>query len=374
MAAESGLESIGLTPDEPAQAPLMVAELLDPAAVSSRAHDSRWAEIRAALRNEPNSFGFFQTVRLLERIFPGRLHVGGYDDPAREVVRFGVLPTLAFPASEIQELTLGEAGARMKVNFIGLTGPLGVLPHPYTQLVADRLRLKDAALADFFDLFHHRITSLFYLAWRKYRFTVAREEDTYDRQTEHALDLIGLGLDGYRNRLPFPDEALTFRAGLLLPQPRGAAALEQLLHDFFQVPVEVIQFVGSWYTLSRTDLCEVGGAEDDPANQLGNGAVAGDEMWDQQARVRVRLGPLDRAHYDSFLPGGSGYISLAALLRFFSHDQFEFELQLVLEHGAVPGLRLDGAGMLGWSSWIASTPLQHHADQTILTLQHGAAS
>ena len=373
MAAEGGLESLGLTPGEPAPAPVMVADLVDLAAISSRPLDSRWEAVFAAMRAEPNSFGFFQAVRLLERIFPDRLHVGGYDDPAREAVRFGVLPTLAFPASEIQELKLSENGARMKVNFLGLTGPLGVLPHPYTELVAERVRAKDTALADFFDLFHHRILSLFYLAWRKYRFTIAREENTYDRQTEHALDLIGLGLAGYRNRLPFPDEALTFRAGLLLPQPRGAAALQQLLLDFFQVPVEIIEFIGSWYPLSRTDLCEIGDSEDDPASQLGYGAVAGDEIWDQQARVRVRLGPLDRAHYDSFLPGGSGYTSLAALLRFYSHDQFEFELQLVLEPDAVAGLRLDGAGTLGWSSWIASAPPQLAADQTILTLQHGAA-
>ena len=372
MAAESGLESVGLSAGEPAQPAVNVADLADSASLSPRPLDYRWVEIWEAMEAEPSSFGFFQAVRLLERMLPQRMPVGGYD-PAREVARFGVLPNLFFPASEIQELKLDETGARMKVNFLGLTGPSGVLPHPYTQLVADRLRAKDSALADFFDLFHHRILSLFYQAWRKYRFTIAREENSYDRQADHALDLIGLGLDGYRNRLPFPDEALTFRAGLLLPQPRGAAALQQLLRDFFDVPVEIIQFVGAWYPLSQTDLCEVGGPEDDPANQLGVGAVAGDEIWDQQARVRVRLGPLDRDHYDSFLPGGNGYVAIAALLRFFSHDQFEFELQLVLEHGAVPGLRLDGEGVLGWSSWIASTPLQHDADQTILTLQHGAA-
>jgi type VI secretion system protein ImpH len=372
MAAESGLESAGLTPAQDG-APVPVADLVSGTEAAALDHDERFDEILAALETQPNSFGFFQAVRLLERILPDRAHVGGFDDPAQETVRFGVLPTLAFPASEIQDLSIDKAGARMKVNFMGLTGPSGVLPHAYTEMVSERVRSKDAALADFLDLFHHRIISLFYQAWRKYRFTIAREEWAHDRLADHTLDLLGLGLGGYRDRLPFPDEALSFRAGLLLPQPRGAAALEQLLRDFFDVPVEIIQFVGAWYPLSRSDLCEVGGAEDDPAAQLGYGAVAGDEIWDQQARVRVRMGPLSRAQYDSLLPGGSGYVALSALVRFFSHDQFEFELQLVLERAAVGGLRLGADTKLGWSSWIATTEMQHDADETILTLQTGAA-
>jgi type VI secretion system protein ImpH len=49
-------------------------------------------------------------------------------------------------------------------------GPSGVLPYNYTELVIDRLRNKDRALAEFLDIFHHRMISLFYQAWEKYRF------------------------------------------------------------------------------------------------------------------------------------------------------------------------------------------------------------
>ena len=34
------------------------------------------------LRDNPNSFGFFQAVRMLERLHPKRDRVGGYGDPA----------------------------------------------------------------------------------------------------------------------------------------------------------------------------------------------------------------------------------------------------------------------------------------------------
>lgn len=332
--------------------------------------------ITAALRSDPHAFEFFQAVRLLERLAPDRAPVGRFDDPDNEVARFGVTSSLAFPASEIQELELNDdAPSRIRVNFMGLTGPLGVLPHPYSILVLERLRARDTALADFLDLFHHRIVSLFYRAWRKYRFAAAQEDGAEDQLRERLLDLIGLGLDAYRNKMPFPDEVLLFRAGLLAPQPRGAAALTQLLQDYFRVEVDVQQFVGSWYPLARTDRCAIG-EEEEAANILGQGAIAGDEVWDQQSRVRVRLGPLDRARYESFLPGGDGHRAISALLRFYSHDQFEFELQLVLSADAVPGVVLDGRedARLGWSTWIRSEPRPRAADETVLTLSHAAAS
>jgi type VI secretion system protein ImpH len=109
---------------------------------------------------------------------------------------------------------------------------------------------------------------------------------------------------------------------------------------------------------------------------LGYGAVAGDETWDQQSRVRVRLGPLSRERYDSFLPGGSSHDALAHLLRFFSHNQFDFEVRLVLRSDDVKGLQLgqpDSVQRLGWSTWICSTERDRDADETILSLQIRAA-
>ncbi|NJD11746.1 MAG: type VI secretion system baseplate subunit TssG [Gemmatimonadetes bacterium] len=378
MAAESRLEGARLSePAAPAGGPGAEASADSGPAVNLVRE--RLEDVEGALRTEPHSFSFFQAVRLLERLHAERAPVGGYGDPNAEAVRFGVPPALSFPASEIQELDLREQGpSAMKVNFLGVTGPQGVLPHEYTLLVADRLRARDRALGDFLDMFHHRLLSLFYLAWRKYRFAAAREDRRPDLLGEHVLDLMGVGMRGSRPQLPFPVEALISRAGLLIPQPRGAAALQQLIEDFFAVPVTVEQFVGGWYPLSARDRCTVSDEAADPASQLGRGAVAGDEIWDQQARVRLRLGPLQRAQYDAFLPGGSAHEPLAALLRFFSHDQYEFEVQLVLAAGDVPGVRLGSEGVaaprLGWSTWIRSQPRTDLADETILTLKSGADS
>lgn len=330
------------------------------------------APLLSALGREPTAFGFFQAVRLLEKLRPDRTSVGGFVDPARETVRFSVPASLAFPPAEIAALEMPEdAPASMTVNFMGLTGPTGVLPYEYTLLVAERNRARDYALGAFFDIFHHRILSLFYLAWLKNRPTVAFEKGDDDRLSRHLLHFIGQGLGAEERALPPLQRTLLFYVGLLAPQARGAIALERMLEDVFDVPVEVEQFVGGWYPLPQPDQCAVG--EDvEYSTQLGLGAVAGDEVWDQQTRVRIRLGPLSADQYADFLPTGSAHALLRWLVRYFSRDAFHFEVQLVLARDAVGGFVLGDPHArqpLGWSTWIRTArALNRDPDETIFSL------
>lgn len=323
------------------------------------------------LRENPTAFGFFQAVHLLERLRPRREGVGRFVDPAEEAVRFGVHRSIAFPASEIQSLSLdGDGPARMRVNFLGLIGPSGVLPYHYTLLAVDRARARDSAYAEFLDLFHHRILSLFYRAWRKNRFAVAFGQEE-DRLREHVLDLVGMGVPALREELAFEENALVYYAGLLSTQQRSAVALEQLLEDYFEAPVEVRQFEGGWYALPERDLCELG-EENGASSRLGGGAVVGDEIWDPQSRIRIRIGPLSLEDYRRFLPTGDAYERLRELTRFFGNEEYEFELQPVLAAPEVPGCVVgadDGRTQpLGWSTWIRSAVFSRDADDTILTL------
>jgi type VI secretion system protein ImpH len=320
------------------------------------------------LKEEAASFGFFQAVRVLELLRPGRAPVGGFADPADEVVRFAVPPALHFPPGEIASLDMeGTGPARMSVYAFGLTGPQGVLPLAYTQMVADRVRERDTAPRDFLDLFHHRMLSLLYRAWRKVRFTV-EYGGPHDRLTRQILDLLGLGLPAGREALGLDPETLVFYAGLLAPPTRSPVALEQMLGDYFDAPVEVESFAGGWYRLQGSDLTRVG--EDLPSTVLGGGAVVGDEVWDPTARIRIRIGPVARAQYSAFLPGGTAHETLRRLVRFFGHDRLDAEVKLVLRREDVRGLRLGGEGQppLSWGTWLATQPMERDPDDTVMTL------
>jgi type VI secretion system protein ImpH len=329
------------------------------------------ALVGAALEERPTAFDFFQAVRLLERTEQSRSPVGEFAPPEHEAVRFVVPPSITYPASEIYSLNMTANPPRMAVNFTGLTGPLGILPYHYTLLVGDRVRARDTALQDFFSIFNHRAISLYYRAWLKNHFIVSYERDGHDRIGEHLRDLVGIGTSGLQNRLALNDETLMFYTGLLAPQPRSAVGLQQMLGDYFGVPVEVEQFVGGWYPLSVDTQCSLGD-ETSPSAQLGQGAVAGHEIWDQQARVRIRLGPLTRQQYDDFLPDGSAYEPLKAITQFFGSDQYEFEVQLVLARDEVPSCVLGAEGSastpLGWCTWMTTRQPMRDPDDTCLTL------
>ena len=327
--------------------------------------------VRAELEANPRTFSFFQAVRVLEATQPDRAGVGGSGGPEGEVVRFSVHPSLGFAPSEIEHLRPGEDGAPpvMSVNLLGLVGAEGILPLDYTGLVAERVQARDTAPRAFLDIFQHRMLSLFYRAWLKTRFLEQRERGEDDVVTVHLLDLAGLGLPSQQDLPGLDATRLAGYAGLLAAQPRSAQALEQVIADYFEVPAAIEQFVGGWYPLRRVDQCEVGD-ESRMSSQLGLGALAGDEVWDSQAGVRVTLGPLDLETYRSFLPGEPACDALAALLRFFSHGEHEFEVRLVLEQDEVPGLTLgaDDDERLGWTTWLRTRPPPRPADQTIFRI------
>jgi len=303
---------------------------------------------------------------------PERELVGGFSTPRREIARFGANTDYAFPASQIAGLEWPEDSPPfLRVNFMGLMGPQGLLPLYYSALIRERVRARDTALRDFLDVFNHRAISLFYQAWEKYRFSVAYERGEEDRFSQHLLDLIGMGTSGLRRRQPVPDEALLFYTGLLSPLARSAAGLRQMLEDYFEVPVEVEQFVGAWHALSVDSQCRFS-ESGTYSEQLGVGAVVGDEVWDQQSGVRIRLGPLSLNQYLEFLPDGAAYASLRVLTRFFAGDTIDFEVQLVLKREEAPPCKLgeEGAAMprLGWLTWARTAPLGHDPGDTVLRL------
>lgn len=323
------------------------------------------------LVNEGYRFDFFQAVRLLERLAPDREAVGRDGPPAREVARFRTKVGLAFPASEIHEIKDGagdESPPEVTVAFFGMTGPLGVLPQAYTELLIERLRHRDRALWEFLDLFHHRLISLFYRAWEKYRFTVGYEQDRSDPFTQYLFDLVGLGTAGLRGRMAVADEGLLLWAGLIAQQPHSASALQSILRDDFGVPVTVDQFMPQWLPLEGEHRSRLGAANSSPGTNL----VCGARVRVHQSKFRLRLGPLTYREFVSFLPTGLSFRPITDVARFLAGLEFDFDVQLVLKAAEVPACELSSAAerppMLGWTTWLKTGDLKQDATQVVLAV------
>jgi type VI secretion system protein ImpH len=349
--------------------------------------------LESALLRDGTRFEFFQAVRLLERMYRGLKPVGRHDHPAEEVVRFRGNSSLQFPASEIQAIGRvdGAAQQSMWVNFIGLTGTLGVLPRHYSLLLNDpTLEKHTGALREFLDLFNHRLISLFYRAWEKYRFTVAYERAEQARRTaveergeiaahdedtfsQNLFCFIGLGTAGLRNRLTIDDQILLYYAGLLAQRPRSAVALEGILSDYFGVPVTVVQFQGQWFEMNADLLSSLGAGGQN--NQLGVSAVLWERIWDPQARFRIRIGPVGFKQFQDFLPGADAYAHLLELTRFFVGEEVNFEVEPILRREEVPFCLLgrDRAIRLGWSMWLKTHEFEEDVAQPVFEARVAAA-
>ncbi|TWT90070.1 hypothetical protein Mal64_04530 [Pseudobythopirellula maris] len=349
------------------------------------------ASVEQELYRDASRFDFYQAVALLEQTSKRRRTDEGVEQPP---VRFGTPASTAFPASAVDSVERGECEddqPRLTANFMGLTGPSGVLPRHYTELLIqlDR-RLRGGAkrtLGAWYDLFNNRLIGQMYRAWTRRRIdrgvTEGRADGAEpDSYTAGLFGLAGLAQPGLRNRLQVleggeqrdrvADLALLKHAGTLARRQRSAAQIERLLSDYFRVPVRVKPFQGQWLQLEPEDRTEL--ARDGRANQLGVDAVVGSRVWNVQSRVRVCVGPLDRERFEQFMPDTSPgpqrrrFVMLCQLTRLLLGPELDYDVQLVLDRGEVPRLtarKSEAPARLGWNAWLASRPLERDGDDPV---------
>jgi type VI secretion system protein ImpH len=328
-------------------------------ACAQRGADS---SVKERLFRECYRFSFFNAVQLLERLAPGKEPLGEALTPGREGVRFRVSPGFSFPASDLCAVHEGEGQSALEVAFFGLIGPSGVLPHWYNELAAERKSQKDGALAAFFDLFHHRLLTLFYLAWKKHRFELNYRPDAGDRFSFYLRSLVGLGTDGVSGKMGLPEESPMYFAGLLSRGVPSADAVCSAVSYYFQVDARIDQFVGRPITLAPEDRTALGRAN----CRIGEDAICGSQVWESQSRFRLNLGPMPFGTYVTFFPGGDRLKSLFSLVKYQVGPEYEFDVRLVLKKEDVPGCRLGAAGSpagrLGWSTWVKSPDMVLRSD------------
>jgi len=336
----------------------------------------RKRDLLLELQHDAPRFRFFQAVRLLCLAQPR----GKARQALPKRLRFRSPATLNFPASEIHALqprsSQDSASERleMEVSFLGLTGPSGVLPTPYTELVMERRQVyRDNGLHEFLDLFNHRSLSLFFEAWRKYRFWLGYEAGERNGFTRNLLDLVGIGSDRLSSQIAASDERLpqltfSYYAGLLAQKPVSAVSLLALVRGFFGVDAQLEQFVGQWMNVPEPEQSSLGKCN----CQLGIDTFAGERIWDRQTKLRLRLGPLRRARFAEFLPGGEAALALKELLQFCLGHSLAVDVVLVLHRDDVPELRLDEAApiQLGFNGWTRTRALHQHAADVCYRLLH----
>lgn len=343
------------------------------------------------LRARPASFDFFQWVRL--QSWPSPQDPAARRRGAREVgahLRFRGEMSPVFPGSEIsagrlraeRRRSVRDPRTELFVANFALSGVLGPLPDSFAEWIRQRLAERDPAMAEFLDIFNHRLSTLRYelKAASVPAFDATRPE--YTRQADAVGALMGLtpfegeGAAILAHRVPLPRRALLALAGLVANGRKSAAQAQIVLGVYLQAPVRVEALVGAWRDIEARDRTLLG------ARRLRDGAPLGRRVWVNHAAVALHVGPVpyarlclllqdcahldDGAHESRF---GDGYRGLAAMVHYLFDRHVDAVVSIAVAEEDIPPAwlgrprRLAGFGSghglrLGQTAWLRGKPAQ----------------
>ncbi|WP_426357560.1 type VI secretion system baseplate subunit TssG [Pseudocolwellia sp. HL-MZ19] len=310
-----------------------------------------------SLLDNPSEHDFYQAVFALQKqLAQGKAQyrkVGHDSLPVNELVRFKAEQHLGFPGQPIKEVKKNDTSkdvisVDMLVSFMGLTGSSGALPQHYSELVLERLKLKDTGMKDFYDLFNHRLISLFYRAWEKYRFSV-----NYQNDQSHTPDSFTFAI----NKLAGDQKNSLLYAGIFNKNIRSVDGLTSILSHFTQSEVLVKQFKGKWQKLAKNEQTRLA-ARRLPEGQfarLGFDASIGSRVWDINSGVEIYIKPQPDnmlSNYDKRLEIVK---EVKSLVTSYLGIGIKFKLFLEIKQGIMPIVQLSKGGVpLGMGGGLVS--------------------
>ncbi|WP_380180332.1 type VI secretion system baseplate subunit TssG [Kalamiella sp. sgz302252] len=310
-----------------------------------------WSELSAA----PWRYDLFAMLRRLDAQGGHAFPLGRAPQPRHEPLRLGQQPSLAFAPSTLAEVRQRDDSPLYDVSILsfGLFGPGGPLPLHLTEYARDRLfNQQDGSLVAFANLFHHRLTLLFYRAWANAQPVVSLDRPDTGSFERYLASLTGAGLPA---QMAAPNRHAFFAAaGHLCRQIQDAEGLEKMLHHYFRLPVKIVENVTGWMRIAVREQARLKAGRGMP--RVGESAFLGLAARSVQHKFRIELGPLPLKTYNQFLPGATGASELLNWLRRYVGIEFEWELRLLLASEEVKGIKVGNPARLGYSSWLGKQP------------------
>ena len=320
-------------------------------------------------QHEPYKYDFYQFMRLIECMYPDKQRFGYSVKPSDDAIRIGQLPSMQFAPGALARFEMNaDYPAVLKVFFFGLFGPNGPLPIHLTEFARHRMNIaRDPTFAEFADLFHHRLLSLFYRAWADKEPTTQLDRPHNDRFSIYVGSLLGIAERSQQQRDCVCDHTKFHFAAHLGCQTKHADGLIAVLRSYFQVPIAMEEFVGEWLTIPKDGLCCLNA--DQQTGQLGVSATIGLHSWQCMHKFRLIAGPLDLQQFESFLPNGEKITAFSDLVKNYIGFEFKWDLNLILKKEEVPAARLGKYGWLGWNSWLSARSRNDDAKDMFIDLE-----
>jgi len=294
----------------------------------------------------PSAYSFFQAVRLL-RYYQGLSTGSMLDSFLRNNLRVHPDLSLAFPGSDIVGLkkeipapdpdTVDDAATVVEIDpqkirfdittsFLGLYGASSPLPTFYTEDLLDDASEDLYVVRDFLDIVNYTLYPLIILAWSKYRLYIKVLDEKDPEYYERLFCLLGVGFEEVRRTARRSYELLRY-IGLFTQWPHSAKGLQTMLADFLETKVEIEQCVLRRVKIPLDQRFGLGLEN----HELGECAYLGEEIDDRMGKIHIAIGPMDEAQYHAYLPGSENFRALCGLIRFYTLEPVDFDLELLLE-------------------------------------------
>jgi type VI secretion system protein ImpH len=317
------------------------------------------ADLARKLRGGISAPDFWALIRRLEQNNSANPRFGFAKRPSQENVRFGQVPFLHFPPTDIAEIREGDkAGvdAGIFTYFFGLFGVNGPMPLEFTNYVLQRSHnYRDHAWRRFLDIIHHRFLVLYYRA-----FAANQQSISFDRKSEDPISAMVKSLAGFSPEFVFNDERE--RLALVYTRHFGASiktrwALEDMLRRLFRFPLRVRDFVTASYDIPPDSRAVLG-----KTTRLGVNTQIGRTYLSATHKFEIEIGPVSFITYQKFISGMTGLELLIDTVNLYLDRPLDYSVVFRLKSFTIPLARIgfdweeDGsdAAQLGYTCWLGS--------------------
>lgn len=337
-----------------------------------------------SLTNKPYLFNFFQATRLVDMGYINNSQhasmntasLGSNTLPFRESMRLQSTISLSFQTADVYKFVPSVFNEDthlymqpvLTTTIFGLAGVSGPLPQYYTDVMLVQKRLGNNAMADFLEMFDHRLLSLYYRGWAKQRIYMSyeRQQQNPNQQDQHAFmlkSLHGNALTSEQDKVLL-NHVSVFYAGLLAQQPRSASGLERLLTSYLSLPLTIRQFEEEWLFIPRQEWTII--SNKNHYNQLGHSILLGKKVKSTRDAFTLVIGPINYKTFQQLKKETTFLNNLHILISYYCNNNIKYKINVGLQKNEVPRCRLNATFQLGLDMWLISKqPSQNKYDTYI---------
>ncbi len=295
-----------------------------------------------------NMMNYFQFCRIVESLL-----IQHHAVQLRDVVRFRRKQSLSFPAGEIASIDKHKDELpSIRTTFLGLYGVDSILPDYFLNDIATHREGSDS-LAAFLDIFNHRISELFYFAWKKYRYPLQFEYGGIDKVSLSLLHLIGQITQPDRTqKLLYPslDSKILGLLGVFHQKTRTADGIRNIVKYLYpKSEVKVLEFRSQWVELNnRVGLGQRG-------LKLDRGsAILGSRIRDNGHLIHIDITPNSFAAAQELLPNHATHTKLLELLKVYLGYRVDAAIYLNIKKQWISQTKIKAGHMLGFTTGLGS--------------------